>query len=394
MPASTAEKKRNTTDPVVLVVDDERDTVDVVQRIVESTVGCTVIKADSYRQATEILRNRNIDLLVTDIHLPDGDGMGLIGLLQEKAPSSAAVVISGDATVSTAIRAFRAGSLDFLPKPFSAELLSDRVETALKRQKIAARTEKRLGRLKTAVRQLNLARHTVSKKVDLLCNDLVGAYGELARQMDNVRTVEGYRKLLNGSHDLEQMLCNSMDWILKNLGYCNVAVYLAGESKEYELGAYMKYTIQGTPQLTDAMKHGIVPLSVRENLVHIPTVGAGGTLTPIELQMLSSQTIVASNCLYLGESLASMVLFRDSKSPFSDADKETVKAISSIFATCLAAVVRREDGDDDFDIEPPAPDEPRPDDTATDDLHQKRRKRKKGKRDEADWWKNGENPPF
>jgi FixJ family two-component response regulator len=392
MPAITVPKNSTNHDPLILVVDDELDTVDIVQRIVESSVDCKVIKAASYKQASEILRDRNIDLLVTDLHLPDGDGMGLIGLLQEKTPTSGAVVMTGDATVSTAIRAFRAGSFDFLPKPFSAELLSDRVETALKRQKIAARTEKRLGRLKTAVRQLNLARHTVSKKVDLLCNDLVGAYGELARQMDNVRTVESYRKLLNSSHDLEQMLCHSMDWILKNLGYCNVAVYLAGESKEYELGAYMKYTIQGTPQLTDAMKHGIVPLSVRENIVHIPAVGAAGTLTPVELQTLAGQTILASNCLYLGESLASMVLFRDSKTPFSDADKETVKAISSIFATCLAAIVRREEGEDG-DETPLDLDEP-PVDPSDEDLHHKRHKRKKGRRDEADWWKNGENPPF
>jgi hypothetical protein len=54
----------------------------------------------------------------------------------------------------------------------------------------------------------------VSKKVDLLCNDLVAAYGELSRKLDGVRTQESFRKLVDRRKDLAQLLCHAMDWIL------------------------------------------------------------------------------------------------------------------------------------------------------------------------------------
>src|SRR5436190_1578429 len=95
---------------------------------------------------------------------------------------------------------------DLLPKPFSVSHLVDRVSKALEKQRLTARNGKRLDRLRDAVRRLNVSRRTVSKKVDLLCNDLVGAYGELAKQLDSVRHQESFRKLLAEAKDLEQML--------------------------------------------------------------------------------------------------------------------------------------------------------------------------------------------
>ena len=50
------------------------------------------------------------------------------------------------------------------------------------------------------------------------------------------------------------------------------------------------------------------------------------------------------NCTYLGESLASVIMFRDGKTPFTDDDAEALKAISPIFATALATMVH--DGDE------------------------------------------------
>ena len=106
----------------------------------------------------------------------------------------------------------------------------------------------------------------ISRKVDLLCNDLVSAYGELSKQLDDVRTQEGFRKCIAGATDLEQLLCHAMDWMLRQLGYCNVAVYLAGEDGAFQLGAYMKYTLAGDTMLTDALKRVLLPATVREGV--------------------------------------------------------------------------------------------------------------------------------
>ena len=66
------------------------------------------------------------------------------------------------------------------------------MRSALRIQAAAARTQKRLGRLRVAVRRLNTIRRTISKKVDILCNDLVSAYGELSKQVDQVRLAESF----------------------------------------------------------------------------------------------------------------------------------------------------------------------------------------------------------
>jgi len=103
---------------------------------------------------------------------------------------------------------------------------------ALDRQAFSARQEKRFGKLRDAVRRLNESRRLISKKVDILCNDLVSAYGELSRQLDGVRTQEGFRKYVEKAKDLEQLLCHAMDWMLRQMGYANVVSTPADKSKK------------------------------------------------------------------------------------------------------------------------------------------------------------------
>ncbi|HMB95347.1 MAG TPA: response regulator, partial [Tepidisphaeraceae bacterium] len=251
--------------PRVLIVDDEPDLIELVSDVVERAGNCRLLTATDLNEAEKIIASEKIDLLLADLHLPDGDGMSLLPRLLERNPAAASVIITGNPSVNGAISAIRGGALDFLPKPFSADQLTDRINKALERQAVTAKKEIRLSRLRVAVKKLNTTRHTISKKVDLLCNDLVSAYGELSRQLDTIRMQESFRKLMNEANDLEQVLCHAMDWILRHSGYCNVAVWLASEGDvEYELGAYIKYSIPGDPPLTNAMRLGLVPLINRE----------------------------------------------------------------------------------------------------------------------------------
>ncbi len=364
--------------PRVLVVDDEPGLIELVSDIVERSADCRLFSARDLAEAEKIIASEKIDLLLADLHLPDGDGMSLLPRLRENHPSAAAVIITGNPSVNGAISAMRAGVLDFLPKPFSAEHLMDRVRKALQRQAVTAHREIRLARLRTAVKKLNLTRHTISKKVDLLCNDLVGAYTDLSRQLDAVRMQESFRKLLGQASDLEQLLCHGMDWILRNAGYCNVAVWLASEEHEHELGAYMKYTIAGEPELTDAMRLGLVPLINREGSIHLYGPEARDQLTAAEYGYLAGQEILGCNCTYLGESLAAIVLFRDEKCPFTEEDETMIRAISPIFAVALANIVRRAQGGEEEGDDGALLDEDSDGKSNTD----------------SDWWKRGEPPPF
>lgn len=370
--------------PRVLVVDDEAEMLEVVSDMVGKRLGCKLITAQSVAQARKVLESQRIDLLVTDVNLPDGDGISLLAILHLHQPQAQAIVITGQASVDGAIEAMREGATDFVPKPFSSSELIDRMKRALARGAAAVKTEKRMGRLRDAVKRLNDARRTVSKKVDLLCNDLISAYGELSKQLDLVRVQEGYKHCLSQAKDLEQLLCHTMDWTLRQLGYANIAVWLAGDDDEFQLGAYMKYTLPGDAKLTDAMRAGLVKLAVKESNVHLSGEDLLAKLTSREMEFFKDQDVLAVNCSYLAESLAVVVMFRDAKAGFSDEDAATLKAVCPLFATALAGIVR---GNDD------GPDEEGDGGSLLDENNQdKPQKRKKD--DSADWWKRGEEPPF
>jgi DNA-binding response OmpR family regulator len=387
---TTAAKAATKIPPRILVVDDEPTLIELVGDIVGKTIACKVLSARSVAEARLVLASTDVDLLVADVYLPDGDGTSLVSALRERQPHAGAIIITGRPTVDGAIHAIREGAIDFLPKPFTADNLMARVNKALQRQAIVAKQERRLEKLRDAVKRLNEARRMVSKKVDLLCNDLITAYGELSKQLDVVRTQEGFRNLLAQSRDLEQMLCHAMDWLLRQLGYSNVAVWLTGDDGEYQLGAYMKYTMPGEPPLTEAMRSGILRLLNRDGFLHLSADEARDKLSPVERPFLQGQTILGVTCTYLGESLAGVLLFRDGKTPFTDEDALALKTISPIFATSLASIVH-DDEDEDEDAGSGGGGLMDDGDKPKDD---KPKRKKKDNTSDADWWKRGEAPPF
>jgi FixJ family two-component response regulator len=367
--------------PRILVVDDEPYLIELIGDILRKDLRCQVFTAHTLEEARKVLATQGINLLMTDVNLPDGDGTTLLSTLHDQQPCATAPSLDG------AIAAMREGALDFVPKPFSSEQLVNCVRKALDKHSRLAKDEERFQRLREAVKRLNSARKMITRKVDLLCNDLVSAYGELSRQLDGVRTQEGFRKYIAQAADLEQLLCHAMDWLLRQLGYCNVGVWLAADEGDFQLGAYMKYTIPGDAKVVEAIKKSLLPEVVKEGMVHQPADHFKGKLTASELTVLKNQDLLAVNCTYLGEPLAALVFFRDAANPFTPEDEALVKAISPIFAVALTQAVRPDapdgiGGGPFYDGE--APDS----DTALDDQSRPE------KRDEADWWKHGGEAPF
>lgn len=391
MQVAELDEKIKSADPVVLVVDDESDMIDMFRDVVQPAIKCKLHVASTMAEARRVLTRQPIELLVADINLPDGSGVELLEELKLASPSAAAIFMTNKPSVDHTIFAIRHGVLDYLPKPFSAEQIQKHVRDALAKQSIMARNEKRLTRLKTAVRELNKARHTVSQKVDILCNDLVHAYGEIAAQLNDVRSGESFRKTVESAADLEQMLCHAMDWLLKEAGYSNIAIWLAGDDQQYELGAYMKYTLAGEKKVIEALKGSLLQPTIREGFVHLTDQEYNQMLQPPERKVLPAQTIMSSACTYLGEALAVVMLFRDGKCPFRDEDETMLKTIASVFATSLATMVRGEPKPHhDDEIDPSgdiweADEEKKP---------KFKKKPKEKEKNDADWWKRGEPPPF
>jgi FixJ family two-component response regulator len=379
--------------PQILVVDDEPELVELLADVARS-MDCRVLTAGTLGEARKTLAREAVQLLVADLRLPDGDGLSLLPALRKKNPAASAIVITGDATVASATAALRSGAVDFIPKPFDARQIVAHVRSALAAHEQAARAERKLKKLKSAVRKLNDARKTISQKVDILCNDLVSAYGELSKQFDTVRTQEAFRKTIEPARDLEQLICQAMDWLMRQVGYSNVAVWLVGEDGSHQLGAYMKYTIPGDEPVAEMLRRVVLPLASRDGRdtpVRLDVDDLIGKISPAEGELFRDQQFLAMDCTYLGEDLAALVFFRDGQIPFSEQDVETLRSVGPIFAQSLANIVRG-GGTEDADHEPTGPDDEHHESDGPPPPPSNRRK--SGKPDPADWWKRGEAPPF
>ena len=373
--------------PRVLLVDDEPGLVDVLSTAVAG-MDCVVTVASSVAAAKRLLTTAGpFELLVADVGLPDGNGMALLPVLRRHSPAASAIVITGEPTVDRAVAALRDGAVDFLPKPFDHAQIVDRVRKALDGQAARVRAAARVVRLRGAVRKLAAARRTVSQKVDLLCGDMIGAYTDLAKQVDAVRFQENFRKHVAAADgDLEQLLCHTMDWILRQVGPANVGLWLAADDGVFQLGAYMKHTIPGDDDVVEGMRSAILPAVARDGLVHVPGTDLPGQATKAQRAAFARQDVLALSATYLGEPLAALVFFRDTAAAFTGDDVAVLQAVTPVFANVLAAVVRdpAAAADDPFDGDGSPSADGLVEDGCDDDDDGK----------PENWWKRGESPPF
>lgn len=111
---------------VVMVVDDVPEIIDFVEQLVR-TRGHTVVRARSGREAAAMLRSVAVDVLITDILMPDGDGLELIQAARLRKPVPRIIAISGGgkflATAQCLTLAGGFGADAVLRKPFDAEQL-------------------------------------------------------------------------------------------------------------------------------------------------------------------------------------------------------------------------------------------------------------------------------
>jgi DNA-binding NtrC family response regulator len=111
------------TEPLrILVVDDEELLVRTCARILEDE-GYVVLRAGRGREALALIERSRPDIVLTDLVLPDLDGLELLKAGKRLDPDLLVIVITGFATVDSSIEAIRAGAYDYIPKPFTATQL-------------------------------------------------------------------------------------------------------------------------------------------------------------------------------------------------------------------------------------------------------------------------------
>ncbi len=124
---------------IIIVIDDEESMQDSCNQVL-SREGYSIYAAYRAEQGLTLVREKRPDIVLLDFKLPGKKGGGLIRAISSLDPSIIVVVITGYATVESAVEAMKQGASDFLPKPFTPDELRIIVDRAMEKRRLMVET--------------------------------------------------------------------------------------------------------------------------------------------------------------------------------------------------------------------------------------------------------------
>jgi len=314
----------NQTHPKVLVVDDDPMVASVSEKALTKN-GYDVVTAATGEDALDQLASQQFDAAVIDLVLPGVGGMEVVAAAHEAYPQIVVVIITGYASLDSAIEAVRCGAFDYLRKPTDVGQLVETLERGLEGQRLLETNQGLLADLDEINRQMHISQATLKERVDKLQKRLATLV-ELGRRLSEVHGPRAImRQLLQTATDLagaKSAVIFQKDFSLNELrplahvGQCGSE--LSQESISLGSGILGQVAasgqrqvindLLGDPQLSDDM---LVYRGIRRVLV---------------------QPLVAADKV-----VGLIALFDDLNKPFSIQDQDLVAMLAVQAATILAA---------------------------------------------------------
>jgi DNA-binding NtrC family response regulator len=149
----------------ILVVDDDQDSVELVEKILKKD-GYRVQTLTDGRKVEEELRKNDIHLAVIDLKMPDISGLDVVEMIRHHDSDCAVILMTGYATLDSAVSALRGGVVDYLRKPVREDELLGAVRRALAAKGLALLPEEELHRnIGSAIRDLRKKRTLTLKQL-------------------------------------------------------------------------------------------------------------------------------------------------------------------------------------------------------------------------------------
>jgi len=163
-------------DKSVLVIDDDEGDCCLVEDIL-SEDGIRVVKAIGGEMGIRLLSEQEFPVVVTDLRMPDVDGMAIIDFIRKRQMKSLIVVITGFASVDSVIEALRSGAYDYILKPFSTDLIRFTIKRAF--DYITLRDEQdRLKYFELISQLASTTAHEVFQPLTVIMGEAKGIYKE------------------------------------------------------------------------------------------------------------------------------------------------------------------------------------------------------------------------
>ncbi len=313
----------------VLVVDADPRVGELVRK--QNLCRGAVRMAATVDQATLEMRHKPADLLLVNIEINDNAGLSLMRTLREKYPRCEVIAISRVRRSELYLEAWRAGAADMLLAPLKSADVERSFNNVAARRASIEKLGKRNIRLRQVCKQLNKARHEISQQVDLLCNDLVRAYQEMAQQLNVTQQTGEYAQALGDEIEVEGLLRKTMEWILQKVGPVNAAVYLPDPDRSFALGAYLNLDTAADAPLIEAVSDTLVKhADLTRNIVVVDDDRILKELFGTAADRLKGRSWVGMGCLTRRDCLAVIVIFRNQGQAIDPTVRSMIEAIAPV----------------------------------------------------------------
>jgi signal transduction histidine kinase len=183
--------------PKVLVVDDEESVVVTIKAILQLD-GYNVATTTSCVEARTMVRDVEYDLVLTDLRLEDGDGLDVLKAVRERHPDTVTIMLTGYASLESAVQALRAGAYDYLVKPSEVEELRSTVARGIERRRLGQELRLRVAELERANREIADLNSSLQRRIDEATAELKEQYEQL-KELDRMKS----QFLSIASHELK-----------------------------------------------------------------------------------------------------------------------------------------------------------------------------------------------
>ena len=138
----------------ILIVDDDKTLLSALKTVLDQENYVTV--CNNGKKAIELCQNEKFDLIITDLMMPGASGLEVLTETKKIDPGSLVVLITGFASLETAVQAIREGAYDYITKPFKLEEIKIIVNNAHDKINLIRENRKLLEDLQNANEQLNM----------------------------------------------------------------------------------------------------------------------------------------------------------------------------------------------------------------------------------------------
>ena len=218
--------------PRILIVDDEPNICHLLKELLAQN-DYVIETCLNGQDAVAKVRDTQYDMVISDLKMPGINGIELIKTVKTGSPETATVLVTGYATVETAVKALRQGADDYVTKPFNIEELRKVVTRGLESKQLRQSNRTLVSMLKTANQELNRHKNELKHEVVRTSESLLATNRRLEQRVTQLNTIMKVTKAITSVLDLGRLLDFCLHLLGREMQVENSSIMLMQPSRQW-----------------------------------------------------------------------------------------------------------------------------------------------------------------